>query len=71
MFPGYAGLQRFRMRDVAGAAAWGWLEDRLVRLAGAVGLGHRVVDLEDQVLGAERTVLLDSLRLTIGNVSMM
>ena len=32
------------------------IEDRLVGLAGPRGLGHRIVDLQDQFLGAERTV---------------
>ena len=34
------------------------VEDGLVRLAGSCGLGHRVVDLQDQLLGAEGAVAL-------------
>ena len=41
------------------AARWR-VEHRLVRLAGPYGLGHRVVDLQDQLLGAikARTVVV-------------
>src|SRR6266568_5646321 len=45
------------VRMTRSAAGWR-VEDRLVRLAGPYGLGHRVVDLQDQLLGAKRAVAL-------------
>src|SRR5690606_13099561 len=50
-------------RRMAGTFAGGRVEDRLIRLTGLDGLRHRVVDVEDRVLGAVGAVSLEVLLL--------
>src|SRR6266567_1615860 len=48
---------------VTWAMSWRRIENRLVTLASSDGLGHLVVDLQDQLLGAERAVTFNILTL--------